>query len=153
MKNILSFALLLCSLTAFAAPIPHPFFGKKVTLNSGTPILLECNEKIETSQASVGKTIIFKVKMNVMAENEVAISTGAVAIGRVKYLSESTYNNVAEARVELIYVQAVDGQQIPLNGNEFTVFGSDRGRGNGSTIEFGSNITANVTNNIDVKVK
>ena len=136
---------------------PNPIFDvfaslcKKVTLNSGTPILLESNEKLETHNLTVGQTIIFKVKMDVKAEGETVIATGALAIGSVKFIEESTFNNPAEIRVDLKYVQAVDGQQVPLNGNELSAFGKERGRGTGSTIVFGTGITAHVTNNIDIK--
>lgn len=158
MKNFLFICLSVFALSTASAVNPvqktdhgFPPCSKKITLYSGTVILLECNEKIELHNVTVGQTILFKVKMDVKAEHETAIATGALAIGTVKSMEESTYNHPAEIRVELKYVQAVDGQQVALNGNELTATGETRGRGNGSTIRFGTDITAHVTNNIDIK--
>jgi hypothetical protein len=158
MKNILFIALVCFTFAGYAAPgQPLPICEqlesyKKVTLKAGSIILLDLNEVVSTDQGSVGKTILFKVKQNVMAESEVAVTTGALAMGRIKFIGESTYNDKAEIRIELLYVQAVDGQQVALNGNELTVFGEDSGRGNNSVVIYASNITANVTNNIDIKI-
>jgi hypothetical protein len=63
--------------------------------------MLETAERFGTDQVTVGKEIQFRVRTNVMAENEVAIRTGALAIGRVKAIEPATYNNPAEIRIEL----------------------------------------------------
>ncbi len=158
MKNILfcCFLSLIATPTINAQEDPTPvsgikgIFDKDVTLNAGTVILLETNEKIQSSQVTVGKTVQFKVRTNVMAQGRVAIRTGAVAVGRVKAIEPYTFNNPEEIRIELLYVQAVDGQMIPFNGNEQTIRGQFPGQD--AAIENGTAITANVTNNIEIKV-
>lgn len=157
MKNILLLCCLFAlSATANAQDDPTPLtavkgiFDKDVTLNAGSVILLETNEKIQSGQVTVGKTVQFKVRTNVMAQGRVAIRSGALATGRVKAIEPYTYNNPEEIRIELLYVQAVDGQMIPLNGNEQTIRGQFAGQD--AAIEFGTSITANVTNTIEIKV-
>lgn len=160
MKNVLYIFLMvaICQLNAQAASDPvmsapefslGDFFKKKVNLPAGTLVLLETAEKMETDQATVGKLLQFKVRMNVMAENEIAISSGALAVGRIKNLSAATYNSATEVTIELLYVQAVDGQMVPLNGNEQTIRGLNPGEG--TSIEPGAHITAQVMNTIEIK--
>ena len=121
-----------------------------VTLNAGSLILLETAEKIWSDQVTVGKVFHFRVTTNVMAEGKVAIATGAVAVGRVKAIQSNTFNNPEEIRIEMLYVQAVDGQMVPLYGNEQSFQGQYPNQA--TAIEFASFMTAQVTNNIDIKV-
>ena len=156
MKNILFFfvALLFAAFSAQAAnstdsfPIPCSI-SKKITLTAGTMILLETNEAFDSDQASVGQIINFKVRTNVMAENRVAIVTGALAVGRVKAVSEATYNGPAQITIELQYVQAVDGQMVALNPTEQTIQGAYTSEGTSG--KSGMAITAHVMNDLDIK--
>lgn len=157
MKNILfAFAMLLAAL-ANAQDYnddPQPFTAKgllngKCTLPSGTLVLLETTEKIFSDQVTVGKTIQFRVRTNVIAEKEVVIRTGALAIGRVKAIEPSTYNNPEEIRIELQYVQAVDGQMVPLSGQEESLRGQFTGQG--TAVETGTSLTAYVMNEMTIK--
>ncbi len=125
------------------------FCDSKVTLISGTLVMLETAERFATDQVTVGKNIQFRVRTNVMAENEVAIRTGALAIGRVKAIEPATYNNPEEIRIELTYVQAVDGQMIALSGQEQSLSGQFTGQG--TSVEAGTSITGYVMNDIKIK--
>ena len=157
---------ILCSIAFFAlqslplhaapiGPLPQAFFhlfcDKDVTLNAGTLVMLETAERVSSEQLTVGKVLQFKVTMNVMAEGKVAIRSGALALGRVKAIEKSTYNEPESIRIEMMHVQAVDGQMVPLNGNEQTIQG--RYKGEAATIETGTSITANVTNDIEINTK
>ena len=157
MKNIL-FSLVFC-VSAFAqiqaqdmftSTQSKGLFSDKVTLTSGTLILLETSERFASDQATVGKTLQFRVRTDVMAEREIAIRTGALALGRVKAIESSSYNHPAELRIELQYVQTVDGQMIPLSGQEQSLRGQFTGQG--TTVEAGTSITAYVMNDVRVKV-
>lgn len=160
MKNILSLCLLLsliaAATTATAQDDPTPvsfvkgIFDKDVTLSAGTLVLLETSEKIQSSQVTVGKNVQFRVRNHVMAQGRVAIRSGAVAVGRVKAIEPYTRNSPEQIRIELLYVQAVDGQMVPLNGNEQSIRGQFPGQD--AAIESGTAITANATNNIEIKV-
>lgn len=161
MKTLLFACFLFASTFATAQdysvdPMPAPvykciFKDKEVDLQAGTILLLETNEKIESGSMTVGQNVNFKVRTNVMAEGKVAISTGALAVGRVKAIQSNTHNDAEEIRIELLYVQAVDGQMIPLNGNEQTIRGTFPGQS--TAVETGTAITANVTNTVEIKVK
>ena len=74
----------------------------------------------------------------------------ATAQQKAKSIADFYGTGVQEIRIELLYVQAVDGQMIPLNGNEQTIRGQFPGQD--AAIENGTSITANVTNNIEIKV-
>jgi hypothetical protein len=150
MKNIL-FSALVCALTltqAFAAPSPAPL--KKCTLPAGTLVILQTNESGASDAATVGKLINFTVQTDVMAEKEVVIRTGALAIGRVKAIQPATFNSAAQLTIELQHVQAVDGQMISLNGNEQTIQGAFPNQGAG--FNPGAMITAQVMNTVEIKV-
>ncbi len=162
MKHIFfSLALSLSfALTAQAEdPIPAPvfkvchLFDKNVELPAGTPVFLELNQKLECSEIQEGHSINFKVTQDVVVEGEILIRTGSIAKGEVTVLKASTYNGGAEVRIELKYVRAVDGQQVALNGNELVATGDDHGRGNGCTVRFSKDISANVTNDIVIDSK
>lgn len=158
MKNILvlSFLFFASFVSAQGDVLEAPFykvkglFNDNATLASGTLVLLETAENIATDQATIGKLIQFRVRTNVIAEKEVVIRTGALAIGRVKAIETATYNNPAEIRIELQYVQSVDGQTIPLSGQEQSLRGQFSGQG--VEIAPGASITAYVMNDQKIKV-
>ena len=162
MKNIfvLCFALFAASMFAQESlESPQPvssdvqakgLFKNKCTLTSGTLVLLETSERFASDQVTVGKTLQFRVRTDVIADNDIAIRTGALAMGRVKAIEPASYNNPEEIRIELQYVQAVDGQMIPLNGQEQSLRGQFTGQG--TSVEAGTSITAFVMNDQKIKV-
>jgi len=156
MKSLLTlaFTALLQTTSAFAtAPCPVSSFAapcQKVVITAGTLVILETNESLQSGQATVGQLVQFKVRANVYAEGEVAIVTGAQAIGRIKAIEPSTYNNPETYKIEVMYVQSVDGQQVALNGNELSIKGQFSGQDAGS--QPGTTITATVMNDIKIKV-
>ena len=158
MKYIFVFVAFLsanCFATAAQAPVLNTEWNKLCdkkdrTLRAGTLVLLETNEKIFSHEVTVGKTVMFRVRMNVVVDGEVVIATGAMALGRVKAIQTGTHNVPEEIRLELQYVQAVDGQQVPLNGNEQSFKAQFTGQG--SPADTGLSITAQVMNNIEIEV-
>ncbi len=157
-KYILSALILLCvsfstwaNSTPFIIGAPSCVFSKKVVLQAGTLIYLELDEQIYSDQVTIGKSIRFKVRTNVVSDGKVVVTTGSLAIGRVKNIRTATYNNPAEVTIELTYVQAVDGQQVALNGTEQIVRGQYPSQG--TEINAGISITANVMNDIEIEVK
>jgi hypothetical protein len=125
--------------------------NKKVTLPSGTSILLETRERKFSDEVTTGTTLHFKVVLNVMAEGKVAIRTGAAAIGVIKEVRNASYNNAAEIVITLRYVQAVDDTLIPLLGDELTVKGQYGGEG--IVVMPLQQITATVANNTEVEIQ
>lgn len=150
---IVAIAFALQTLTAFAsAPQPkHAAVAPcdKVILAAGTLVILETTETLRSGQATVGQLVQFRVRTNVYAENEVAIATGAMATGRIKAIEPSTHNNPETYKIEVMYVQAVDGQQVALNGQELSIKGQFPGEDAGHNP--GTTVTATVMN--DTKIK
>ena len=151
MKNIfVSLTFLFFSIAAIAAN-PAPLVLQKALLKSGTLVTLETSEKIYSDQATVGQIVKFTVVMNVVSEGHVVINTGALAVGRVKAIKKTTYNSPEEITVELKSVQAADGQQIVLNGDEQTYKGKFTGEG--TFVLPGRTITAKVMNNYEIYIQ
>ncbi|MCO6479430.1 MAG: hypothetical protein J5I94_22540 [Phaeodactylibacter sp.] len=156
---ILSLTLIFSVMQAKAANSPAAFleadavftFGKKVELRAGTLILLELSERIQSDAMTVGQLVKFKVSTDVVVDGRVAIRTGALALGRVKSISQSTYNNPEEIHIEVTSVQAVDGQQIALNGTEQIAKGAYPGQG--AATQQGMAITASVMNDVEINTK
>ena len=150
MKNIIALLLLVSTFAANANTnkLPNPCFGK-ATLAAGTMVLLESTEQLKTGQATVGQLVYFRVKTHVKAEGDVVISTGAMGLGRIKSIDPASYNNPETFHIEVTSVQAVDGQMIPLNGQELQLKGKYSSQE--ATADAGRTITAFVTNDIKIK--
>lgn len=143
MKKVALLCLILLSLAASLAAKSQTNTPK--VLPAGTLVLLETTEKVASDQVTVGKTLLFRVRMNVVVDGKVVISSGALAVGRVKSISRATFNHPEEITLEVQYAQAVDGQQIALNGAEQTYRGTFP---NESTfVEPAQTITGTVMNN------
>ncbi len=150
---IISLTLALQTINAFASA-PQPTNTAiapcdKVMLTAGTLVILETTETLRSGQATVGQLVQFRVRTNVYAENEVAIASGAMATGRIKAIEPSTRNNPETYKIEVMYVQAVDGQQVALNGQELSIKGQFPGEDAGHNP--GATITATVMNDIKIK--
>jgi hypothetical protein len=159
MKTLIVFLFAITSLSSFSYANAQPsldmptynlkMFNKKCTLPAGTLILLEATETLDASQMTIGQLIQFKVRTDVKVDGQKLIATGAQAMGRVKNWSKGSYNHPGTVTIEITSVQAVDGQQIYMNGMEQTIKG--RFKGQAATIQTGTAISAYVMN--DVKVK
>lgn len=146
MKALFILFTIISSLQLNAMTPPPP----PETLNSGTFVFLELMEKVNSDQATVGKVLLFKVRTDVVVNGNVVIKTGALAVGMVKSIKETTYNYPEEMTLTVTSVQAVDGQQIALNGIEQTFIGQFTGEG--MTVEPGQPIIAGVMNNVVIDV-
>ena len=159
MKYSLLLFLALFSFSAMAQQEPAqaaPTFSAKtfksnVKLNSGTIVILETNETAAMDDVTIGQTLHFKVKTDVTVNGRTVIRTGATAIGRVKNMLNATYNDPAMIDIELSYVQAVDGQMVPLDGDPLTIKGTFPNEG--ATINQGTTVTGRVMNNISINTK
>jgi hypothetical protein len=116
MKNIIKIAAFILAYVNVAQaaqlPTPTPFCtpNRVVTLKASTAIFCELNQRVSLDEVKEGSTITFKVRANVMAEGKIVIRTNALAIGRVRYIKTSSFNDKAEIGIELRQVKAVDGQ-------------------------------------------
>lgn len=131
MKSLLHIALFILTAASSAQAIhiqPLPMgapkncpAGLKVDIPAGTLVILETNEKLYSHAVTVGKYVQMRVRTNVVVNGKTVIRTGCQAVGRVKSIEKSTFNSPEMITLELFYVQAVDGQQISLHGNEQTI--------------------------------
>lgn len=148
MKNTLFTLVTLIAFFFSTAAQATPPGNPCKTLPAGTLVMLETTEKISSDAATVGKTLVFRVRTNVVVDGKVVISTGAIAIGRVKNITPATFNLPEEITFEVTYAQAVDGQQIALNGAEQTYKG--RFSRESVVVEPGQMITGTVMNNTNI---
>ncbi len=147
--KIAFFVCLSCfQLTAFAhtnSPLNFELMpSKKVTLTAGTLVILETTSNLRTDQTTVGSIIPFRVMTNVVVDGLVVIASGTQAIGRVTHINPSTYNDPAVIRIEVKYVQSVDGQQVMLSTNPIDIQGEFPNEG--VSIKVGTVATSNVMN-------
>ena len=157
MKNIT--LIILCFLSTLTLSLANPippvfeadFLDRKITLTAGTTISLETAEEVFSGKVTIGQMIKFRVVTNVVVDQRVVIITGAIASGRVKQIHEATYNDSESITVEITAVQAVDGQQVALNGTEQTFKGTYPNEG--TLVTPGKSISATVMNDMVIKVK
>lgn len=108
-------------------------------------VLLETAERTASERATVGKQVLFRVRANVVIDGQVVISTGALAIGRVKSIRKNTYNFPESLTLEVTAVQTIDGRLVALHGNEQTFTGLFPGES--MYVEPGQTMSAALMNN------
>ena len=123
--------------------------NSKVMMPGGTLVLLEINE-IKNSDLTAGRTVEMRVFQDVTIKEDVVIRTGALAIGRIKSVDPGGYSTKASITIELFSVTAVDGQQVPLFGNEQTFLSAVPSQPSYS--EANARITAQTRNNMKIDV-
>ncbi|HFA50783.1 MAG TPA: hypothetical protein ENJ95_17380 [Bacteroidetes bacterium] len=94
------------------------FSGNKVEVPAGTMVIMKTMESIKSEDAVPGKIIRFLVDIDVMVCGKEVISSNAIALGRIKSVSPATSTSKEEIIIEVTSVQSVDGQQVPLHGQE-----------------------------------
>ncbi len=160
MKKYVAFTIAIMAFSAFAfchaqpmeAPAFHLLnFHKKVTIPAGTVIFLETNDQLDAASMTVGQLLHFKVKTDVIAEGRTLIRTGAMATGQVKAIGAPTYNQAGTITIDVLFVQAVDGQQISTTGLEQTFAGVYPG--SPATVESGVSIAAFTQNETTIKAE
>jgi hypothetical protein len=159
MRILFAYSFLMFVFSAYATTNAQPtlptydisIFHKHATLTAGTTVFFEATEEINSDEMTEGQLVQFKVKNDVYANNKVVIRSGAPAMGRVKKIEKSTYNNPEKITMEVTQVQAVDGQQINLAASEQTLKGKFSGEG--STMKSGTLIAATVLTDMKIRVK
>lgn len=153
MKN---FFFILCILlaptvrTEAAQPAPGNPSYPCITLPSGTLVLMESLEKIDSERATVGKLVQMRVRTNVVIQNEVVISTGAMALGRIKSIRKASYNLPEMIVIEPFQVQGADGRMVALSGAEQAFEGMFPNES--MTVDPGQVFSAFVMNNENIQV-
>jgi hypothetical protein len=160
MKKSIVFTLALLASSTFtfchAQPMAAPHFHllnfhKKVTLPAGTVVFLETTEQLDAASLTVGQLLQYNVKTDVIADGKTLIRKGAVATGNIKTIGQPTYNNAGTITIDVLFVQAVDGQQISTKGLEQTFAG--KYPGSQATIESGASLAAFLKNETTIKAE
>ncbi len=98
-----------------------------VILTSGTSIPLETISNIESSTASVGQIVDFRVRYDVKINGKIVVATGAVAKGQILRAQKAKgLGKEGFLEIQIKSVTAVDGQEIPLSGGNLNQEGEDR---------------------------
>lgn len=126
-----------------------------VTLRAGTPVSLQLNEEISSSNLEIGNTVEFTVRTNVTVNGKVLIATGTIAEGYVKNVIKTCGNHkckgvCAEIVITVESVQAVDGSRVYLNGKPHKMKGNCCCKGKAAIVNYGTTLRANVLN--DAKI-
>lgn len=147
MKNY--FFLLAC---LFAFLLPKNVLAQSLSKGTCTPkealpaatlIFLENTEKV-SSDGSVGQTVSFRVRGNVVVNGKVLIRDGAAAFGRIKRVMSAGYNYPAQLVLVVTHVRTADDQTIAVAGDEQTFNGKYTRQG--FVVEQGRKFTATVMN-------
>lgn len=113
-------AFLMLSLNAMSS-------GKPVTLEAGTPVILETVETISSETCAIGDIIAFRVRHDVYVDDDIVIKEGTIAKGQLVYMEEAkALGKPGYVEIELKEVPAVDGQMVSLVGGDLKNEGEDR---------------------------
>ncbi|MEA5459527.1 hypothetical protein VB796_10775 [Arcicella sp. LKC2W] len=100
---------------------------REVSLQAGTPIALETVQRLASDAVQAGQTVDFKVRSDIKVGDVVVIKAGSIAKGLV------TRANIAKGlgkegqiEIQIKSVSSVDGQQIPVVGNNIYRQGEDK---------------------------
>ncbi|PWK16693.1 hypothetical protein LV89_04808 [Arcicella aurantiaca] len=100
---------------------------REVSLPAGTPIALETVQRLASDAVQAGQTVDFKVRSDIKVGDVVVVKAGSIAKGLV------TRANIAKGlgkegqiEIQIKSVSSVDGQQIPVVGNNIYRQGEDK---------------------------
>ena len=149
----LAFANLLNAATPDSIIIDSPkfSFGKKVTVTAGTLILMETDTDINSTSLTEDQLLKFTVTDEVYTNRRVVIAAGATAVGKVKSITPSSFNDPECIVIEVTNVQTVDGQMIALTGFEQCLKGKFAGEG--VKVAAGTSIMASNREDVEIRWK
>ncbi len=127
------------------------FSKNKIEAPAGTMVIMKTMESIKSEDAVPGKILRFLVDIDVMVCGKEVISTNAIALGRIKSVTPATSTSKEEIIIEVTSVQSVDGQQIPLHGQEDLTW--SRMAGESIAVPSGKVVVGYFKNTETIKVK
>ncbi len=143
---------------------------QEVTVSAGTPIALETAQTLYSDGVQSGQTVDFKVKSDVKVNGVVVIKAGSIAKGLVTRASMAKgLGKEGQIEIQIKSVSSVDGQQIPVVGNNIYRQGEDKQtlaivlgvvlcilfltmKGKNAEIPMGTSVDATTAANITVNV-
>ena len=142
----------------------------EVTLNAGTPISLETAQTLYSDGVQAGQTVDFKVKSDVKVGDNGVIRAGSIAKGVVTRAEFAKgLGKQGQIEVQIKSVTSVDGQLIPVVGNNIYRQGEDKQtlaivlgvvlcllfltmKGKNAEIPAGTTVEANSATNMTIKI-
>ena len=101
--------------------------NQTVVLPSGTQILLENIDEIESTIITTGQIVDFRVVYDVKVNQKVVIKAGTIAKGQVIRVQKAgAIGRPGRIDIAVKNVTAVDGQEIYLTGGNFSEQGDDK---------------------------
>lgn len=133
------------TLSAFASP-PALSPLQLLTLTAGTQVSVMLNEAVDVKSVAIGNALDFTVRSNVYVNGQVVIAAGSIATGWVKNLKKTCGGKCIEITISVESAQAVDGQTVNLRSIPHTA----KATVSEGTVNIGTNLTANVLNDIKI---
>jgi hypothetical protein len=98
-----------------------------VTLRSGTPVVVECMQTLNSKNLTEGQTVNVRVKYNVIVNKQTVIAAGALGNATISEVQKpGIFGKGGRLEVQIQSVQSVDGQQILVSGMNMTAEGQNR---------------------------
>ncbi|MES2519330.1 MAG: hypothetical protein V4585_14550 [Bacteroidota bacterium] len=100
---------------------------RDITLSAGTPISLETVQTLTSDSVQAGQTVDFKVRNDIKVGDIVVIKAGSIAKGLVTRANMAKgLGKEGQIEIQIKSVSSVDGQQIPVIGNNIYRQGEDK---------------------------
>ena len=117
-----------------------------------TPVPLMVDEPLSSKTAKSGQTFRLVAAEDVLVNGKVVVGKGSSATGRITLVEKGNINVYGRVEVTVDSVRAVDGRNIPLEGN-LAVSGIGKwGMGKDAKIEKGASINTVVAEETEVKM-
>lgn len=98
-----------------------------IELRAGTPISVELIQNLNSTDLTAGQTVDFRVKFDVIVKKKRVITAGSIGKGQITKVSKrKMFGKPGVLEIQAQYVQAVDGQLVPLTGMALKVRGDDK---------------------------
>jgi hypothetical protein len=108
-------------------PFPPVKKSETIELRAGTLVSVELLSNISSDMLSPGQTVDFRVKYDVVHKKKRLIEAGSIAKGQItKVKKRKIFGAPGQLEIQLQFIQAVDGQQIPVTGIPMKIVGQNR---------------------------
>ena len=98
-----------------------------ITLRSGTPVVVECMQTLNSKNLTEGQTVNVRVKYNVVVSKQTVIAAGALGNATITNVQKpGVFGKSGRMEVQIQSVQSVDGQQILVSGMNMLAEGQNK---------------------------
>jgi hypothetical protein len=102
-------------------------YASSIRIPGGTPVILELNQYLDSEHEYDHHQIQFRVKHNVIVDNQVVIAAGSIAYGHILQLNKRKgLGQPGYIEIKVDHVTAVDGTQVTLSSPPLSAEGENR---------------------------